>query len=87
MSYVIPYALVGGTIGGTLSYASENPVFLIAGTLLGVAGGMIRNNNVKNKCDSTGHGNNAVKAVGLYVLGPYILAGACALGLFLCIKR
>ena len=90
VSYVWPYTLIGGTVGLLLSYLSNNPIFGIAGTSLGIGYGMIRNNNIKtNKCErnhiSTIIGGG-LKIVTLYILGPTLI-GACGIFiLLLCMK-
>ncbi len=65
MSYILPYGLVGATIGGTLTYATDRPIYLVICTSFGVAGGMIRNNNVKNKTDGN-HLNSQIDNLSLY---------------------
>lgn len=86
MSYIIPYTLISGTIGGTITYATDHPIFAIIGILIGIGSGMIRDNNIKNNQNTSGIGSSIVKAIGVYVLGPSLFAGACVLAIYLCAK-
>lgn len=88
-SYVVPYGLMGATIGGTITYATNSPIFFVVGVSLGVCSGMIRDRNIKTQSNNTGStmASTGLKIAGIYVLGTPILILACGLGIVLCFKR
>jgi hypothetical protein len=83
-SYVLPYLIIGGTIGGTLSYLARTPTFFIIGMGIGIGSGMIRDRNIRNNVNIA---NTGLKAITVYKLGIPIIVIVSAIGIALCVKR
>ena len=68
-SYLTPYVILGATAGGTFSYVTDNAVFIPI--CLGCSVGMatLRDANIENN-EQNNKGNQLIKAVSIYVLGP-----------------
>jgi hypothetical protein len=76
-SYVLPFTVMSGTFGCALTYATDNPVFILCTIPLGICGGMIRDKNANMQNDK--YLSTGIKLVSIYVLGPPILM--CGVGL------
>lgn len=76
-SIVGSYSLLGLAGGITFSYITEKPICLPICLLFAAGCGMIRYNNLKinksNPAPNNSYGSYALKALGLYVLGPAAL--------------
>lgn len=77
-SYCLPFTVISGTFGFALTYATDNPVFILCSIPLGICGGMLRDKNAKMQNDK--YLSAGVKLVSIYVLGPPVLL--CGIGLF-----
>lgn len=84
-SYILPYTMIGATVGGTLSYLTKSPVYLAISLPIGAACGMIKDANVKNNITSS-NASAATKIATIYVLGPPLLLITCCVGIGLYFK-
>lgn len=82
-SYIPSYLLIGATLGGTLTYITNKPEFLVISVPGSIGMGMLKDANVHNNDSNSNVASAGLKGIALYTLGPFCCVAAA--GIFIAI--